>query len=166
MSPSSNRNTAAWDIAALLARWSLGLLFIYMGLNKALHPVDFLKMVREYDLVSSAFLLNAIAATLPWFEVYCGILLVLGVAVRGTALLLLVMLIPFTLVVLRRALGVSDAQAIAFCAVKFDCGCGNGEVLICRKLLENSILIFLSTWLILTRHGRRWSLWFTPLPAG
>lgn len=141
----------ALDLAAVLARWLLGILFLYMGLNKALHPVEFLKLVREYELVQNALWLNSIAATLPWFEVFCGLLLVAGVAVRGSALMLLLMLVPFTLVVLQRALAMQAVLGIPFCAVKFDCGCGTGEIIICRKLVENGVLILLSVWLLMGR---------------
>ena len=142
------------DTAGVLARWLLGGLFIYLGVSKALHPVDFLKLVRQYEMVETPFLLNSIAAGLPWFEVFCGLLLLSGVAVRGSALMLLVMLVPFTLIVFKRALAIQTAQVIPFCAVKFDCGCGTGEVLICRKLAENCVLMLLSAWL-LAGHGRR-----------
>jgi uncharacterized membrane protein YphA (DoxX/SURF4 family) len=140
--------------AGVVARWVLGALFLYMGLNKALHPVEFLKLVRQYDLVHSAWLLNLIAAGLPWFEVFCGLLLLAGVAVRGAALMLILMLVPFTWVVFQRALALQSALAIPFCAVKFDCGCGTGEVFICRKLLENFLLILLAAGLV-GGHGRR-----------
>ena len=146
------RSTLA--LAAVLARWLLGAVFLYMGLNKALHPVEFLKLVRQYELVQSPLLLNSIAVTLPWFEVFCGLLLLAGVAVRGAALMLAMMLVPFTLVVLNRALVIQSASAIPFCAVKFDCGCGTGEVFICRKLIENGVLTLLSVWLLAGR-GRR-----------
>lgn len=153
----------ALDLAAVLARWLLGILFLYMGLNKALHPVEFLKVVREYELVQNPLLLNSIAATLPWFEVFCGVLLVAGVAVRGSALMLLLMLVPFTLVVLQRALAMQAVLAIPFCAVKFDCGCGTGEILICRKLVENGVLILLSGWLLMGQ-GRHLSARYSVLP--
>lgn len=139
------------------ARWFLGGLFIYMGLSKALHPVEFLKLVHQYELVNTPSLLNFIAATLPWFEVLCGLLLLTGVAVRGSALVVLLMLVPFSIVVFRRALAIHTAKAIAFCAVKFDCGCGNGEVWICHKLAENSALILLSAWLLFG-YGKELSL--------
>jgi len=144
------------DIAAQIARLVLGGSFIYMGLSKAvLHdPADFLKLVNQYHIVSSPFLLNSIAGALPWFEVYCGLLLVAGIAVRGTALVLLAMLIPFTALVLRHALAIASAKHLAFCAVKFDCGCGNGEVFICHKLTENGALIALALWLALRPVGR------------
>jgi uncharacterized membrane protein YphA (DoxX/SURF4 family) len=143
------RNAPAF--ATLLARLLLGALFLYMGLSKALHPVEFLKLVRQYELVQSALLLNSIAAAVPWFEVFCGLLLLAGVAVPGAALMSLLMLVPFTLVVLNRALAIQAAGGVPFCAVKFDCGCGMGEVFICHKLVENGALTLLSAWLLARR---------------
>ena len=145
------------EMSAVLVRWVMGGLLIYMGLVKALDPVGFLKLVRQYDLVQSAVLLNSIAAALPWFEVFCGALLFVGVAVRGSALVLLAMLVPFTALVLKRALALHAASTLAFCAVKFDCGCGLGEVYICHKLVENGLLMALSVWL-LTGRGRALAL--------
>ncbi len=139
------------DVEAIVARWFLGGLFIYMGLSKAMHPVEFLKLVRQYEMVGSPFALNTIAALLPWFEIVCGALLVAGIAVRGTALMMLGMLIPFTLIVLRRALALAAERSLPFCAIKFDCGCGTGEVVICSKLLQNSGLIILAGWLLASR---------------
>jgi uncharacterized membrane protein YphA (DoxX/SURF4 family) len=160
-----NTNPPSWKRAAVdtftvLARWLLGAVFLYLGLNKALDPVDFLKLVRQYDVVENSLLLNSIAAALPWFEVFCGLLLLAGVAVRGTALMLIFMLVPFTILVFHRALILQAAQNIPFCAVNFDCGCGAGKEFICRKLLENFLLILLSGWL-LAGYGRQLSLRFS-----
>jgi uncharacterized membrane protein YphA (DoxX/SURF4 family) len=138
----------------VLVRWLVGALFVYMGLNKALHPVEFLKLVRQYDLFATHVPLNLIAMLLPWFEVFCGLLLIAGVAVRGAALTLLAMLIPFTAVVIGRALALQSASHLAFCAIKFDCGCGAGEVLICRKIVENTVLALLCVGLVCCRQGR------------
>jgi uncharacterized membrane protein YphA (DoxX/SURF4 family) len=156
----SSRNLMALDAGTVLARWFLGGMFVYMGLHKALDPVEFLKQVRQYEMVEQSFLLNSIAAALPWFEVFCGLLLLAGVAVRGAALMLAAMLIPFTLLVLKRALAVASAESLAFCAVKFNCGCGSGEVLICRKLAENCGLTLLAFWLLAGR-GRQLSARFS-----
>lgn len=149
--------TGASDWLTLLARWLLGALFLYLGLRKALDPVAFLKLVREYGLVETPLLLNAIAVVLPWFEAFCGFLLLTGLAVRGTALVSLLMLLPFTALIYWRARGLALAQSIPLCGVKFDCGCGQGEVWSCYKLIENSTLIFLSAAL-LTGGGRRFCL--------
>jgi uncharacterized membrane protein YphA (DoxX/SURF4 family) len=131
-----------------------------MGLVKALDPVTFLKLVREYEMVGNPVVLNLIASVLPWFEVFCGVLLLTGVAVRGSALVLLGMLIPFTLIVLKRALAIASAEGILFCAVKFNCGCGGGDVYICQKLIENTGLMLLAL-LPLAGLGKRWALRFS-----
>jgi putative oxidoreductase len=149
-----SRTTAALDFFSVPARWVLGAVFIYVGLSKALDPVGFLKLLRQYDLTQTPLLLNSIAAALPWFEVFCGLLLLTGIAVRGTALTLLLMLIPFTALVFHRALAIQAALNIPFRAVKFDCGCGTGEVFIYQKLVENFLLFALCLWLLAGR-GRK-----------
>jgi uncharacterized membrane protein YphA (DoxX/SURF4 family) len=140
------------------ARWVLGAVFIYLGLIKALHPVDFLKVVRQYDVFEHHVVLNSVAALLPWFEVFCGALLVFGIAVRGSALALFALLLSFTAVILRRAWSLHILQSIPFCAVRFDCGCGTGEVLICAKLVENALLMLLAVTVVVAhvqlRHPR------------
>jgi uncharacterized membrane protein YphA (DoxX/SURF4 family) len=129
---------------APFARIFLGIVFIYTGMVKALHPVEFLKLLREYNLTENFVLLNLIAGTLPWFEVFTGFLLLLGIGVRGAALLALGMLIPFTVAVAQRAAAIHSTDGTAFCLIQFNCGCGTGEVLICRKLVENLGLILLA----------------------
>lgn len=156
----TSQNRAAVNVFTMLARWLVGGMFLYMGMSKAVDPVNFLKLLRQYDLTQSSLVLNSLASTLPWFEVFCGLLLLAGVAVRGTALTLLLMLLPFTWVVLHRALQLEAAQNIPFCAIKFDCGCGAGEEFVCRKLLENFLLILLAGWL-LSGRGRLLSLRFS-----
>jgi len=103
---------------------------------EAPQPVIASQAVVEYAPRSTRSVLSAVSARLfrriGWL----------------TALMLLAMLIPFSLVVLKRALAIQSLQALAFCAVKFDCGCGTGEVYICHKLVENGGLILLSAWLL------------------
>jgi uncharacterized membrane protein YphA (DoxX/SURF4 family) len=139
------------DAATVVVRWALGGLFIQMGLVKALDPVHFLKLLEQYDMVHGHLALNAITIALPWFEVFCGLLLLAGIAVRGTALLLAGLLAFFTAVVLHRALGIQAAQAIPFCSVKFDCGCGGGAEFICAKLPENTAMFLAAVWLLAGR---------------
>lgn len=146
------------DAASVLARWGLGALFLYMGLSKALDPVAFLKLVREYEVLSSPYLLNFVAAAVPWFELICGLLLIFGVAVRGTALLLAGLLVSFTALIWWRALGLQEAGNLPFCSIRFDCGCGSGPVLVCRKLAENAGLIVLALF-IFSRRRHRLTLW-------
>lgn len=130
--------------ASLAARLVLGSLFIYLGAVKAADPVAFLKMVRAFELVPAPLALNAIAALLPWFEITCGVLLLLGLFTRGTALVLLVLLAAFTAAIAWRALLLHRAGDLPFCTLRFDCGCGTGEILVCAKLVENALLLTLA----------------------
>jgi uncharacterized membrane protein YphA (DoxX/SURF4 family) len=142
-----------------VARLIVGGAFVFMGTLKVSDPVASLKLVRTYEMVPAepAWMLNGLAATLPWLEIFCGALLLTGLWLRGAATVLLVMLAVFTLAVTRRALQIQSADELAFCAIAFDCGCGSGVVNICRKLAENTGLMLLSC-VVLASRSRRWCL--------
>ena len=146
-------------IPLLLARLALGGLFVYMAWSKVVHPTDFMKLIREYHMVPESWpiVLNLIAAVLPWVEIMCGMLLIFGVALRGTSLMLLLMLIGFTIIVTLRAVGIHQTTGQPFCTIKFDCGCGAGEQYICAKIPENLGMCLLSIIILISR-SRRWCL--------
>jgi uncharacterized membrane protein YphA (DoxX/SURF4 family) len=155
MNPASAQSR---EFSTLLARIFLGLLFVYLGTAKVIDPVGFLKLVRQFDLLPQPLLLNAVAGLLPWFEVFCGVLLLAGIRPRGAALVAGLMLFAFTALLAGRAWAIFQAGQIPFCAIRFDCGCGTGEVLICAKLIENTAALLLAT-VVALRHGRRFCLW-------
>lgn len=155
------RRVTARAAAPVLARWLVGAVFLGMGLNKVLQPVDFLKLVRQYDMVHSHHVLNLIAAGLPWLEMFCGLLMMVGIAVRGSALVLAAMLVAFTAGIVNRAMAIHAGGGLPFCAIRFDCGCGGGEVLVCRKLAENTLLILLAAATVCSR-SRTLCLWHSP----
>ena len=146
------------DLILLGARVALGAIFVYLGAVKALDPAGFLKLVRQFGLLPQPFALNTVAALLPWFEIFCGALLLAGIRPRGTALVTLTLITGFTALIGLRALAVYRGGAQPFCAISFDCGCGAGEVLICSKLAEN-IALGLLALVVLLRPGRRFCLW-------
>lgn len=132
-----------WQATGWLARVVLGACFVRLGWNKAMDPGDFLKLVHQYPIPGwdRTLMPTWIAAWLPWFEVFCGGMLLLGYRVRGTALMSLGTLAVFSSAVVFRALEVQRVTGLPFCGIRFDCGCGNGEVPVCRKLLENALLM-------------------------
>jgi uncharacterized membrane protein YphA (DoxX/SURF4 family) len=144
--PMNCRSMTGW-----VARWVLGICFVYLGLNKAWNPTDFLKAVHQYGWVDQTLFLTWIAALLPWLEVFCGLLLLVGFWVRGAAFVVFGMLVFFSGIILHRALRIHETTGIDFCEIRFDCGCGNGAVLVCRKLVENALLTALSLALVLSR---------------
>jgi uncharacterized membrane protein YphA (DoxX/SURF4 family) len=156
--PALDPRPRPWSTGRLIhhgGRILLGAFLIQMGLVKALDPADFLKLLREYHLLASPWPLNAIAALLPWFEIFCGLLLVVGIVVRGAALIVTTLFLAFSLAILHRALELQATLDLPFCAIRFDCGCGAGEILVCAKLLENLTWFALASWLVISRHAPR-----------
>jgi putative oxidoreductase len=146
-------------VPLLVARLLLGCLFIYMGALKVAHPIEFLKQVRLYHMMPEdpPYFLTVTAITLPWVEIVTGIALILGIGLRGSALLMVGMLAVFTPAILLRALAIRAETGIPFFDIKFDCGCGAGVVITWRKLLENTGLIVLAL-LVLVSQSRRFCL--------
>ncbi len=141
----------------LIARLVLGGMFVWMGYQKIVSdPVYFLKLVRQFGVLPEepAILLNGTAIVLPWMEVFCGTALLLGVFVRGATAWLLFMLSIFTPVVFLKAWQMHTIDGIPFMQVKFDCGCGAGEVIIWKKLLENVGLWMLALYALFSGTRR------------
>lgn len=149
----------ATGVPLLIARLLLGGSFMYLGYLKLGDPVEFLKQVRLYNILpeSPPYLLNGTAILLPWLEVICGTLIVLGLFMRGAVVHLMLMLAVFIPALLSRGLQISAEAGIPFSQVAFDCGCGTGVVLTWKKLVENSVLLLLALY-VLTSGSRRFSL--------
>ena len=136
-----------------LLRISLGAYFVNAGVNKALDPVVFLKAVRLYDMLpeTPAIFINTTAVVLPWFEILCGVALVLGLLRRGAGTIIALMLSVFSPAIFFRALVVMKEEAISFFEVAFDCGCGTGAETIWIKLSQNFGLCLVAICIIASR---------------
>jgi len=143
------------SVAQVAARVVLGGMFVWLGAVKALDPVSFLKLVRQFELAPTGVLLNALAAVLPWLEIFCGGLLAGGERPRAAALVAIGLLVPFTTAVLWHAIVLFRGGGVAFCALRFDCGCGTGEVLVCGKLAQNAALVLLAGFVAFANSKRQ-----------
>lgn len=146
----------AGGVPLLIARLVLAYMFISMGAAKLADPVLFLKMIRMYEIVPERppYFLNGIAIVLPWLEIVTGTALLVGLQIRGAALLQLLLLVPFTGAILRRTFNIMAQEGIKFTQVKFDCGCGGGEEIIWQKTLTNAGLFVLALLAFLSRSRR------------
>lgn len=108
---------APW--AALAARLVLGSVFVVAGALKLPDPAGSVRAVRAYQLLPEA-VVPAVGYGLPVLEVAVGLMLVLGVAVRLSAVVSAVLLVIFLA-------GVVSAWARG---LTIDCGCfgGGGQV--------------------------------------
>ncbi len=115
----------------------LGAIFIFAGLEKIKNPELFAIEIENYRLFPIA-LINIIAITLPFLELFTGILLLFGVFPKENAFVITLLLAIFTLMVLIAIIRGLD----------INCGCfgtAHAEKVGAVKIIQNVILIFIGT---------------------
>ena len=80
--------------ASVIFRWAVGLIFIYASADKLFHTSAFAVAVYNYKILPGG-LINLVAITLPWLELVCAILLIIGLFPRAAALILSGLLVVF-----------------------------------------------------------------------
>lgn len=133
------RSNAGW--LSLAARVFLGAVFIYASIDKIRYPEPFAQNIQAYEMFPTA-LVNIAAIWLPWLELCCGSLLILGIWVRSNAAILSVLLFVFIVALLSAILRGLDIS----------CGCfeaGDSETMVgWSRVMEDLGLIILSLWLM------------------
>ncbi|MEO6046893.1 MAG: MauE/DoxX family redox-associated membrane protein [Candidatus Kapaibacterium sp.] len=143
---------------SLAVRVFLGITFLVAGAEKLVALPTFGHAIADYQLLPES-LSNIFALSFVWTEIVVGVLLLAGVAIRGSALVTSAMLIVFLVAVI---------SAIAR-GMTIDCGCfaGNSEPVGPKKVIEDLLLLaaaifliyFPKSYLTLTRLLRReWEL--------
>jgi uncharacterized membrane protein YphA (DoxX/SURF4 family) len=114
-----SRSELIRDVIGLLARLGLAAVWLISGIIKAVDPRTTVVAVRAYQIFPES-LVGIIAGILPFLEIALGVLLVIGLATRLTAVLSAVVLVAFIA-------GVISAAARG---LWIDCGCfgGGGDV--------------------------------------
>ena len=122
---------------ALVFRLYLGGLFIYASMYKINYTVEFAENIARYQMVPY-WCVNLLAIGLPWIELICGALLVLGVRSRSAAALGCFFMLIFT-----AGIAVNLARD-----APISCGCFHtvGEKINWRTLVRDII------WVIMILH--------------
>jgi len=123
------------EYLALVIRLYIGSIFIYASMSKITDPAVFAENIAAYRIMPY-WGLNLTAIILPWLELICGFLLIIGLRTRATALILAGMLSIFTAFVIINIFRGSDIS----------CGCFDvvGEPIGWAKVAQNT------TWFIMT----------------
>ncbi len=100
------------DLLTLLVRVAIGVTFIYASYYKIIDPVSFAKSIWYYHLVPGN-LINFIALFLPWFELLCGVFIILGIFYKGSVLSVNLMTLLF--------IGALSSAIVR--GISIDCGC-------------------------------------------
>ncbi len=119
----------------LAFRFLIGAVFIWSGIIKIIDPLLFAQDVANYRTFpqSLSFL---VALILPWIEVLCGLLLVLGIWSRAAALMISGLLVAFLILIATTIIRGIDVT----------CGCFGAlsHTVDYRLILLDSVLLFLS----------------------
>ena len=67
----------------VILRWTLGVVFLWAAISKLADPIGFFRDLLSYRLPFPDPLLRFVAATLPWLEGLCGLMLLAGLWLRG-----------------------------------------------------------------------------------
>ena len=113
------RNMAAGRFESLYVflRMLLGLVFVWAASNKIMDPGGFAAVIENYMILPD-YLINIVAVLLPWLEALCGLLLITGYLVRGSTVIVNLLLIVF----------ISALSLNIFRGIDINCGCFSLEV--------------------------------------
>jgi uncharacterized membrane protein YphA (DoxX/SURF4 family) len=127
----------------LAFRFVVGVVFIWSGIIKIVDPLLFAQDVANYRVFPQSLSL-LIALGLPWIEVLCGLLLVLGIWVRAASLLLSGLLLAFLILIVTTIVRGIDVA----------CGCFGSlsHTVDYKLLLLDSALLFLSLNIFFSRR--------------
>ena len=136
--------------AVVLAAKIVGFVFAFASLHKIASPAQFAGIVENYHILP-AVLVAPVAVVMPWIELFCGLLLLLGSRLRPSSSLVLLSLTTVFIL----AIGFNIIRGL-----DFDCGCfGSGHVPPWRVLMRDIGLFILlipayrSSDLSQTLHG-------------
>lgn len=102
-----------WDIiASLFMRLVLGGTFIFAAVPKIIDPKGFALDITHYDFFPK-FVVNLIAITLPWVELFIAFSIIFAIAQKGGVFLLNLLLVAFLVL-----LGQAWVRGL-----DIDCGC-------------------------------------------
>lgn len=152
------RSPALWSLVALIARLVVGGLFVFAAGVKLSNPQLFVESVMAFKIFDGGkplpdHLATLAAFAIPWTELMCGTLLILGLWTRSAALLLAGLLAMFivALVLVLRLPGPIECG----CFGKFEVPCG--KIVGPCHVVRNSFLLCLTGMVLLGGAGR-WSI--------
>ena len=85
-------------LLAAVFRWILGLIFIYASIHKIADPIAFSEVIYNYRILPD-ILVNFLAIWLPWLELFAGLSLIIGIWIKGGALIISILSMAFAIVV-------------------------------------------------------------------
>ena len=138
------------NVLNLLLRLAFGGFFVYAAATKLFGPlglVSFTDDIRTFHILPDPWV-GWLAMTLPWFEIFCGIAVIIGPLRQGALVLLNLCLVVFLVALISawvRGLDVS-------------CGCfghADAHTSVLEMILRDLGLLLVGCWLLASSRIRR-----------
>ncbi|MBU4186289.1 MAG: DoxX family membrane protein [Proteobacteria bacterium] len=140
------RLIASPQLAAVF-RWILGLIFIYASIHKIADPIAFSEAIYNYQILPD-MLINSLAIWLPWLELFAGLSLIIGIWIKGGALIISVLSTAF-------AIAVGSAL---FRGLDISCGCfysyDTEEIIEWTYMVQDLCLLIMGLQVLFFDKGR------------
>ena len=130
----------------LILRIVLGAVFIWASISKIANPQGFAEILGNYQVLPPV-LVNPVAIILPWVEALCGVSLIAGRLIRGSALIFVALMLIFLTVTAFNMYRGLDVNCGCF-SVAANATSGSQVV----NLLRNLLLLILGVF-VLRRAG-------------
>lgn len=128
----------------VILRIMLGIVFVWASWNKILDPEGFARIIQNYRILPSV-LVNPVALILPWIEAACGIFLIIGYFIKGSAFIINILLTIFILAFIINL----------FRGIDVNCGCFSSTLKeskgLYRYLIRDFLLLLIGLWIFLYR---------------
>ena len=122
----------------------LAWIFIYASFDKIIDPHQFSKSINNYE-ITPYWMNNLVALVLPWFELICGVLLLVGLFFyyKNDSNLID---IPNNLIILMLIWFIFILSVAVYRGLDIDCGCGISEnkTTPLERLIEDIYLLIFS----------------------
>lgn len=131
-------------------RVGLGAVFLYAGFLKIREPAAFAGSVAAYKILPY-FLNYLVAATIPWIEAICGLLLVIGYRIKAAAGIIAAMNILFIVLLTSTIVRGLD----------IDCGCfqqGGAKTSAWTAIGRDILFLIAALTVYSAREGRRFTM--------
>lgn len=141
---------------ALVFRMYIGGLFVYASMSKISYSAEFADTIASYQIVPY-WAVNITAVLMPWLELVCGFLLIIGVRVKSAALLIGAMLAMFTVAIVINLIR----------GTKMGCGCFSSmeDEMTWMTVLRDLLWLGMTAHIFLYDRAFQLERRFTPQPA-
>ncbi len=132
----------------LVARWILGLTFVYASYHKIAGPAEFAKSIYGYGLFP-AEIINLTAIILPFVELFAGLALLIGFYDHAANIILMGLLVLFIIFI--------SINLIR--GYEFDCGCFAEDTFFAAEnpwetLIRDIFLLGMGVYIFQFRFGK------------